>query len=73
MSRAWRVVLTLVLILLAAGVVLLGAAWLTGASVQRAIELVFGGQTELEEWLRAGLDRANALWTAALEQLKAIF
>ena len=32
MSRAWKAIGILVLFLLAAGVVLLGAAWLTGAS-----------------------------------------
>ena len=73
MGRAWRIVLTVVLVLLAAGVVLLGAAWLTGASVGRIVELVFGGQAELEAWLRAGLERANALWTGALEQIRALF
>ena len=72
MSRAWKAVGVIVLFLLAAGVVLLGAAWLTGASVPRIIELVFDGREGLDAWLRAGLDRANAVWTGVLEQIRAI-
>ena len=71
MSRMWRIVLTVVLILLALGVVLLGAAWLTGASVSRVVELVFGGQEELDAWFHAGIDRAQAIWTALLAKVRA--
>ena len=73
MSRIWRVVMFIVLALAAAGVVLIGAALLTGASVPRIIELVFGGQAELEAWFRDGVDRAYALWSGALELLRNLF
>lgn len=73
MNRAWRLVLFLALALVVAGVVLLGAAWLTGASIPRIVELVFGGQAELEAWFGSALDRAAALWTAVLEQLRSLF
>jgi len=73
MNRAWRLVLFLALALVVAGVVLLGAAWLTGASIPRIVELVFGGQAELEAWFGAVMDRAAALWTAVLEQLRSFF
>ena len=70
MSKVWRFVLFLALALVIAGAVLLGAAWVTGASIPRIVELVFGGQAELEAWYRAGLDRASALWTGILEQIR---
>lgn len=73
MSRAWKAIGILVLFLLAAGVVLLGAAWLTGASFPRIVELVFDSRAGLEAWLHAGLDRAQAVWTDVLTQIKAIF
>ena len=38
MTKAWRVVLWIVLALLAAGIVLAGAGWLTGASPLRMAE-----------------------------------
>ena len=72
MNKIWRIVSAIALILVALGILLLGAAWLTGASVSRIVEMVFGGQAELDAWFHAGLDRAQALWTAALEQIKAI-
>ncbi len=73
MSRVWRIVMFIVLALIAAGVVLAGAALLTGASIPRIIELVFGGQAELEIWFRGGVDRACALWSGALELLRNLF
>ena len=73
MSRIWRVVLFIVLALLATGVVLIGAGWLTGASVTRIVELVFGGPAELQTWLQSGLDRANALWTGAVDWVMGLF
>ena len=33
MNKLWRTVMTIALILVAAGIVLLGAAWVTGASI----------------------------------------
>ena len=73
MSRVWRFVLFLALALVIAGAVLLGAAWVTGASIPRIVELVFGGQAELEAWFQSGLDRAVALWTGVTEQLRSFF
>lgn len=73
MSRVWRIVLWIALTFVILGAVLCGAALLTGASVPRIVELVFGGQAELNAWLRSGLDRFSALWTGVLEQLRSIF
>ncbi len=73
MSRMWRIVLTVVAVLLALGIVLLGAAWLTGASVYRTVELVFGGQEELEIWFRNGLGYVQSLWSALLARIQALF
>ena len=73
MGKAWRIVMTVVVFLAVAGVVLIGAAWLTGASFPRIVELVFDGRAGLDAWLHAGLDRAQAVWTDVLAQIKAIF
>ena len=73
MSRIWRIVLFLALGLVIVGVVLLGAAWLTGASIPRIVELVFGGQAELEAWYRTALERGYALWTALRDSIIALF
>lgn len=73
MNKLWRTVMTIALILVAAGIVLLGAAWVTGASIPRIIEMVFGGRDELNAWLSAGLDRARALWAGTLDQIRAFF
>ena len=73
MSRVWRVVLFIALALVAAGIVLMGAGWLTGASAPRIAELVFGGQAELNAWLQSGLDRVRALWASAAEWVGSIF
>lgn len=47
MSRAWRVVITVVLVLAVAGVVSAGIGLLTGASLDRMVENVFGGYDAL--------------------------
>ena len=73
MNKLWRTVMTIALILVAAGIVLLGAAWVTGASIPRIIEMVFGGRDELNAWLSAGLDRARALGAGTLDQIRAFF
>ena len=57
MGKAWRIVMTVVVFLAVAGVVLIGAAWLTGASPVRIVELVFGGREGLEACVRT-LERA---------------
>ena len=43
MRTAWRVIGTIVLILLVAGVVAAGIGLITGASLDRMVENVFGG------------------------------
>ena len=73
MNKLWRTVMTIALILVAAGIVLLGAAWVTGASIPRIIEMVFGGRDELNAWFSAGLDRVRTLWAGALDQIRAFF
>ena len=73
MAKAWRTVLLAVLVLLAAGVVLMGAAWLTGASVPRIVELVFGGQAGLDAWAQSALRRVQAIWTGVIEQIESFF
>lgn len=73
MSKVWRGVFFAVLALLAAGVVLMGAGWLTGGSIPRIVELVFGGPAELQAWLQSGLDRMTALWTGAVNWVTGLF
>ena len=43
MRTAWRIVGTIVLVLLVAGIVAAGIGLLTGASLDRMMENVFGG------------------------------
>ena len=73
MSKAWRIVLFIVLGLLAAGVVLAGAGWLTGASLVRIEELVLGGKGGLQTWLQTGVDRVLAFLTGLPERIVNIF
>ena len=63
MNKIWRVISCIAAALIAVGVVLIGAGLLTGASLHRIAELVFGGETELEDWFRGGVDRALLFWT----------
>ena len=72
MSRAWRVVLTVVVGILAAGIVLLGAAWVTGAAVWRIEELAFGGVGGLRIWLHGMLAEVRSLLASALETVRAL-
>ena len=62
MGKAWRIVMTVVVFLAVAGVVLIGAAWLTGASPVRIVELVFGGRAGLEARWNAALNAARSVW-----------
>lgn len=73
MSRAWRIVLYLVLGLLAAGIVLLGAAWITGASIGRIEELALGGKGGLQLWLQNGADAVRSFLANAWELVRGIF
>ena len=69
MAKAWRIVGWIVLILLVAGIVLGGAGWLTGASLPRMIELVFGGT----DGAKAAVEGLFSRTTSALEQLSSTF
>lgn len=48
MARAWKIVLTLVIALVVLGIVLMAIGYFTGGSVERMIEVVFGGRESLE-------------------------
>lgn len=51
MRTAWRVIGTIVLILLVAGIVAAGIGLITGASLDRMVENVFGGWDTLNMML----------------------
>ena len=72
MSRAWKIVMFIVLGLLVAGILLLGTAWVTGASVGRIEELAFGGAGGLTAWLQSILDRVLAFLDNALATVKGL-
>ena len=73
MGRAWRIVLTVVVFLLVAGVVLMGAAWLTGASPARIAELVFGGPEGLRAWWENTLRSVQAVLDALTGFFETLF
>ena len=73
MGKAWRIVLYIAAGLLAVGIVLLGAAWLTGASIVRIEELVLGGKGGLNVWLQNGVDSVLAFLRNAAETVKSFF
>ena len=61
MSRAWRIVGTIVLVLAVAGIVSAGIGLLTGASLDRMVENIFGGSEALEMVLDVLLRELGAL------------
>ena len=69
MAKVWRIVGWAVLILLVAGIVLGGAGWLSGASLPRMIDLVFGGGAAARSAALAATDRIAGL----LQQVAALF
>ena len=73
MGRAWRIVLTVVVFLAVAGVVLMGAAWLTGASTERIVELVFGGPEGLQRWWETAVRSAEAIWNGLAGFFESLF
>ena len=73
MAKAWRVVLTVVIFLVAAGAVLVGAAWLTGASPTRIVELVFDGPEGLQRWWDTALRSAGSIWESARTAILNLF
>ncbi len=73
MNRIWHMVLYVVAALLVLGIVLGGAGLLTGASAFRIAELAFGGEEELEAWIRAGTEHARSLWAGVQALLGQLF
>ena len=73
MAKAWRVVLTVVIFFVAAGAVLVGAAWLTGASPTRIVELVFDGPEGLQRWWDTAQQSAAGLWESARTAILNLF
>ena len=61
MSKAWRVVGIIVLVLAVAGVVAGGIGMLTGASMDRMVENIFGGWEALETVLDLLMRELGAL------------
>ncbi len=51
MSRAWRIIGTIILILVVAGIVAGGIGLLTGASLDRMVENIFGGWENVNMYL----------------------
>ena len=73
MAKAWRVVLIIVVFLAAAGIVLIGAAWLTGASPARIVELVFDGPEGVAVWWDAAKAMVASLWDGFTGFLQNLF
>lgn len=69
MSKAWKVFLWIAGILLAAGIVLGGAGWLTGASPVRMADVLFGDV----ESARASAQAALGRFTDLLRSVAALF
>ena len=61
MTRAWRIVLWIAAALFAAGLVLAGAGWLSGASTGRIVNEVFGSRAGLQTELDAVLAQLRSL------------
>lgn len=68
MTRTWRIVLWIAAALFAAGVVLAGAGWLSGASTSRIINEVFGNKAGL----LAEMDAVKARLLAMLKTLQGL-
>ena len=73
MGKAWRVVMIVVIFLAAAGIVLIGAAWLTGASPTRIVELVFNGPEGLQSWLDSAKHTASSTWESLRSAILNLF
>ena len=73
MGKAWRIVLTVVIALLVIGLVLVGAAWITGASPARIVELVFGGREGLEAWWETSKSALQNIWDSLTAFLANLF
>lgn len=73
MGKAWRIVLTVVISLMVIGLVLVGAAWITGASPERIVELVFGGREGLEAWWETAVQTAQNAWDSLIAFIENLF
>lgn len=73
MTKAWRIVLWIVLVLAVAGAVLGGVGWLTGASHVRMADILFGGMDGFYSALHAAKDTALARLTGAWQTLITLF
>ena len=65
MSKVWRIVGWIAVILAAVGLVLGGVGWLTGASPIRMIDVVFGGTDAARAAADGAMDRVIGLWETA--------
>ena len=61
MSKAWKIVATVVLVLAVAGIIAGGIGMLTGASFDRMVENIFGGYEALEMVLDVLLREVQAV------------
>ena len=59
MAKIWRIVVWAALGLLIAGIVLGGAGWLTGASLPRMADILFGGTDEAKAAAQAVLEQGS--------------
>ena len=73
MAKAWRIILIVAAFLAAAGIVLIGAAWLTGASPARIVELVFDGPEGLQRWWDTAQRSAAGFWDSLRTALLNLF
>lgn len=73
MTKIWRVVIWIVLLLFALGLVLGGMGWLTGASLPRMAEMVFGGRAAANEAVSTAGGRLVAAARELLQQLRGTF
>ena len=61
MIRAWRIIGTIILIIIVAGIVAGGIGLLTGASLDRMVENVFGGWEAVELIVNTLMEQAEGI------------
>lgn len=64
MSKAWKIVGTIVLALAIAGIISAGIGLITGASIDRMVELIFGGWETLEMIVEALQQEIGEIFSA---------
>lgn len=62
MKKVWKVILIVCLVLVVLGVVCAAVGWLTGASTDRMIEVLFGGREMLELILKTLRDELASIF-----------